>query len=140
AWFSSHRHNPTSGNEFYQYSYLFKYGFDLPKTERTLTLPNEPRIKIFAVSVAKDAHDGVQAAWPLYDTLADHIGSGAPTISPDSGDFNDATTVTINPPLYWQSKSLYYAFNSGSDYQQYKGPFILNNPTTIKAVQITDGK
>src|SRR5205807_1749821 len=67
-------------------------------------------------------------------------GSGAPTISPNSGDFNDATTVTINPPLYWQSKSLYYALNSSSDYQQYKGPFFLNNPTTIKAVQMTDGK
>jgi alpha-mannosidase len=47
---------------------LFAYTFDLPEGARTLTLPNNDRIRILAVTVA-DEPWVVTPAQPLYDTL-----------------------------------------------------------------------
>jgi len=67
AWFCSHRHHPTLGNEAYQFSYLFKYALDRPTGARKLHLPDEPCIKLFALTVAQNDNDAVRAAAPLYD-------------------------------------------------------------------------
>jgi len=68
AWYVSHHHTPDGLNEPYQYSYLFVYAFDRPAHARKLTLPVNDKIRILAVSVAKDDPD-VRPAEPLYDTL-----------------------------------------------------------------------
>lgn len=74
AWFSPVRRSPTQGNQYYKFTYLFKYGFDLPAGARSITLPNDPNVRVFAITVAKNTHDQAVAARPLYDTLADHHG------------------------------------------------------------------
>ncbi len=53
AWFCSHRHSSTTGNEYYQHTYLFKYGLDIPAGAHEVTLPDNPRIRIFAASAAR---------------------------------------------------------------------------------------
>jgi alpha-mannosidase len=68
AWFTSHRHTFDGRNEPYAYSYIFGYAFDIPAGAKTLTLPNNEKIKIFAVSVV-DEPGGVRPAAPLYDNL-----------------------------------------------------------------------
>jgi alpha-mannosidase len=68
AWYASHHHTPDGLNEPYQYSYLFAYGIDLPSNAKTLTLPSNDRIRVLAVSVAKE-EPSVSPAHPLYDTL-----------------------------------------------------------------------
>ena len=68
AWYCSHHHTADGLNEPYQYSYLFAYAIDLPAGARTLTLPNNDKVKVLAVSVA-DEGPLVKAAQPLYDTL-----------------------------------------------------------------------
>jgi len=68
AWFSSQRRTADGGAEPYAYSYLFAYALDLPAGARTLTLPNNDRIRILAVTVA-DEPWVVTPAQPLYDTL-----------------------------------------------------------------------
>jgi alpha-mannosidase len=68
AWFASHRHTADGANEPYQYSYLFAYSFDVPPGAKTLTLPNNDRIRILAVTVANQA-PAVRAVQPLSDTL-----------------------------------------------------------------------
>ncbi|MFZ0744618.1 MAG: glycoside hydrolase family 38 C-terminal domain-containing protein [Terracidiphilus sp.] len=73
AWYVSHHHTPDGLNEPYQYSYLFVYGMELPAHARTLTLPKNDKIRILAISVAKEGPD-VKPAQPLYDTLG-----GAPS-------------------------------------------------------------
>jgi len=55
-------------NEPYQYSYLFAYSLDLPKAVRTLTLPNNGKIHILAISVANVAPE-LKPAGPLHQTL-----------------------------------------------------------------------
>ena len=143
AWFSSHRHNPQSGNEFYAYSYLFKYGFAVPDGATLLTLPDDPRIRVFAVSVASGSHDAVVAARPLSDTLADHrAGNGpetVPTISPSGGTFHDTTVVTIAHPLYWRVGALHYTLDGSAPTAAspvYTGPFTLEDVTTVRAAEI----
>jgi alpha-mannosidase len=68
AWFASHRHDSAGAGEAYAYSYLFAYALDLPAGAKTLTLPENPNIRILAVTLA-DAGPGVRPAQPLYDTL-----------------------------------------------------------------------
>ncbi|WP_371720121.1 alpha-mannosidase [Acidobacterium sp. S8] len=68
AWYVSHHHTPDGLNEPYQYSYLFAYSIDLPAGARNLTLPNDDKIRILAVSVAEDV-PAIKPAAPLYDTL-----------------------------------------------------------------------
>jgi len=68
AWYCDHRHSAEGANEAYQYSYLFAYGIDLPAGVKTLTLPNNDKIRVLAVSVAQEA-PRVRPAQPLFDTL-----------------------------------------------------------------------
>ena len=68
AWYVSHHHNAAGLNEPYQYSYLFVYALDLPVGAKTLTLPDNPAIRIMGMSVAAE-EPRVSPAEPLFDTL-----------------------------------------------------------------------
>jgi alpha-mannosidase len=68
AWFASHRHTAEGENEAYNYSYLFAYELQLPAEAATLTLPNDDKIRILAVTVS-DENVRALPAQPLYDTL-----------------------------------------------------------------------
>jgi alpha-mannosidase len=68
AWYASHHHTAEGLNQPYQYSYLFGYSIELSAGERTLTLPDNDKIRILAISVAKENPD-LHATQPLYDTL-----------------------------------------------------------------------
>lgn len=68
GWYASHHHTTEGLNEPYQYSYLFVYLLDLPAGARTLTLPNNDKIRILSVSVVDDNPSLIPAA-PLFDTL-----------------------------------------------------------------------
>jgi alpha-mannosidase len=69
AWYSSHYHTPEGLNEPYAYSYLFGYSMDLPADTKSITLPNNPDIRILAITVAI-MPPAVKALQPLHDTLA----------------------------------------------------------------------
>ena len=68
AWFASHKHTADGKNEAYAYSYLFAYSMDLPAGARILTLPNDPHVRVLAVTVAHQ-EASLTPAHPLYDTL-----------------------------------------------------------------------
>jgi alpha-mannosidase len=68
AWFSTHRHDTAGKNEAYQFSYIFNYGFDLPPETSSITLPDNPAIKVFAVSMVHDKMSA-QPACNLYDNF-----------------------------------------------------------------------
>jgi alpha-mannosidase len=68
AWYASHKHDAAGANEYYEYSYLFAYPIDLPAGTTSLTLPNDPSIRIMAVTVANEPAPAVPAA-PLHDTF-----------------------------------------------------------------------
>ncbi len=68
AWYASHHHTADGANEPYAYSYLFAYAMDLPANASTLTLPNNDKIRILAISVS-DEPAAVRPVQPLYDAL-----------------------------------------------------------------------
>jgi alpha-mannosidase len=70
AWSATHRHHAQSGDEAYANAYLFSYAFTLPPGATTLTLPRDSRLRIFAISVAKDDNMGAVALVPLWPDLS----------------------------------------------------------------------
>ncbi len=55
AFVGTHRHNKQQNKDLpYEYTYLFRIGFDLPKGAQQLILPDMPEIVLFAVTVAND--------------------------------------------------------------------------------------
>jgi hypothetical protein len=68
AWYCSHHHNAAGENVSYRYSYLFAYPVELPAGAKTLTLPDNDKIRVLAISVA-DESSAVKPAQPLYDVL-----------------------------------------------------------------------
>ena len=68
AWYASHQHTPDGTSPPYAYSYLFAYAIDLPPGAQTLTLPDNDKIRIMALTVS-DEGQRVRPARPLYDTL-----------------------------------------------------------------------
>ena len=73
AWFASHCHNVyPSANAAYQYSYLYKYEISIPADAKTLTLPDNNRIKVMAVTVALPDAEDVKPLQPLYDDFKDN--------------------------------------------------------------------
>ena len=69
AWYCSFHHNAAGENVPYRYSYLFAYPIDLPTGAKTITLPNNEKIRVLAISVAEENPE-VKPGQPLYDTLA----------------------------------------------------------------------
>jgi alpha-mannosidase len=68
GWYASHHHTPEGLNQPYQYSYLFAYTMNVPGGAHSLTLPNNDKIRILAVSVGEDSPE-LKPAAPLFDTL-----------------------------------------------------------------------
>jgi alpha-mannosidase len=68
GWFASHYHMPDGKSAAYRYAYLFVNVIELPRGARTLTLPDNDKLRILAVTVSDEGAQ-VLPAHPLYDTL-----------------------------------------------------------------------
>jgi alpha-mannosidase len=68
AWVGTHRHAP-EGNQPYIASYIFVYAIDLPPGTREVRLPDDPRIRIFAMTVAH----GPYHLWPAMALYASDL-------------------------------------------------------------------
>ncbi len=71
AWAGTHRHSAAGENEAYLITHLFKYSLDIPAGAKQLILPDNPAIRILAITAAANENDKVKLACPLYgDDLA----------------------------------------------------------------------
>lgn len=70
AWFATHTHSPEKGNLAYDFCYLYKYSLDLNGAKK-LVLPDNKKIKVFAVTVAENDNDAVIPATSQYDNFED---------------------------------------------------------------------
>ncbi|GAB6009923.1 alpha-mannosidase [Dysgonomonas reticulitermitis] len=70
AWFASHYHTP-QGDASYKYCYIYKYCLDLPVGAHTLILPNNPSIKIMAITASTTSEEATPLQ-KLYDDFADY--------------------------------------------------------------------
>jgi len=58
----THRHTGAGANDAYRFCYLFKYCLNLPPGASSLTLPNLPNVRLFAVSLATNTTAETTAA------------------------------------------------------------------------------
>lgn len=73
AWFASHRHlEYPSKNDAYQYCFMYKYEINLPAGAKSITLPQDDRIKVFAITVAKNELDNIKVLQPLMDDFKEN--------------------------------------------------------------------
>ena len=143
AWYASHHHKAGEGNVIYDYAKLYHTGFAL-NGATTITLPNDPRIKIFAMSVAKGEHAATPAT-PLMDTLPSHANTAPQIRTPDENAgakaaYDDATLITLNPPLYWRAGGLRYTLDGSpvtASSPEYKGAILLHSPTTVNVAEVS---
>ncbi|MBV9848336.1 MAG: alpha-mannosidase [Armatimonadetes bacterium] len=77
AWVGSHRHG-TDGDQAYLFCYLFKYRLDLPPGATAVTLPNDPDIRVMAMTAAHNTLDDTRPAGTM---VAPELAS-APVVPP----------------------------------------------------------
>ncbi|MEW6052091.1 MAG: glycoside hydrolase family 38 C-terminal domain-containing protein [Candidatus Zixiibacteriota bacterium] len=136
AWYGSHRHTAAGENEAYRFSYLYLLTFDLPPATKSITLPNNPRIKVLAATVAKKPYEDVRAATPLYDVT----NSTLARIVVDSTSFLGQATITMSSPV--PGSVVHYTLDGSDPTAEspvYVEPIRVNATTAIKARAIKDG-
>lgn len=69
AWFATHHHSPR-GNEAYQFCYLYHVEVPVSRGGGSLVLPDDPRLKVFAMSAVNRPVPPVKPAAPLHDDLS----------------------------------------------------------------------
>ncbi len=144
AFFTTHLHHPAEGNEPYIYGYVFKYAFDLPAGVREVTLPSNPKIKILAMSVARNENDATQAVSQLFDVLerdpADYERWAvipAPVINPSKAYVSpsEPASVTISVPL--EGAEIHYTLDGSEPTEKspvYQGPITIKGTAVLKAM------
>jgi alpha-mannosidase len=98
AWVGRHRHTAKGSNDIYAYSYLFKYALPLTAGAKSITLPRNTNIRVFAITAALDPNAGTKPAQFLYDTFPPQ--TAAPVFSPAPGSYSNTVSVSARPSLY----------------------------------------
>lgn len=141
AWFASHIHNSEGANIAYNYSYIFKYKLDLPAGAKTLMLPDDGRIRVFAVTAAYNENDAASPAQLLYDSFEKPV--DAPRVEPSGGKFSDTIKVILHRPWFAQGDELRYTTDGKEPTAKstlYKGPIWLRNSASFRVRAFSGGK
>jgi len=90
GWVCAHRHNGSGANDAYRFCYLFKYDLALPPNASSLTLPDEPNLRIFAITLTRNTPiETIPAGEPLAERPPLWANAGADQI---------VNAVTTNGP------------------------------------------
>jgi alpha-mannosidase len=130
AWYSSHRHNAHNENEAYQFTYLFRVMLPVPAGATTLTLPSNPRIRLFAATAVENLPDAARPAQPLYDVQ----NATLPRVIAHRKSFVDSLVVELSTPT--PGTSLHYTVDGSEPTEQspmYAGPIVVTETTKLKA-------
>jgi len=95
AWAGTHRHSAKGTNDTYLFTYLYAQRVELPEGSRTIRLPDNPKIKLLAATVAGTQHDRVVFTTPVYDTASARF-TRAMASEPV---FIDSTVVQLSSPM-----------------------------------------
>lgn len=67
AYVGTHRH-AANGDRPYEFTYMFKFGVDIPKGATRVILPNNEKIVVFAATLVQEKAEPVKAASQLFET------------------------------------------------------------------------
>jgi len=151
AWVGTHRHDAAGANELYRFCYLFQYTLPLPTGATKLRLPDNDRIRVMALTVARNPNDDTYPAQPLYD------GTDPVYIEPRGGLFIEPARVTLSmmsdgtragqagvgrvSPAASAAKIVYTLDGSipQADSPVYTGPIPIQGDTTLVARTLRHG-
>lgn len=69
AYVGTHKHSMKGNKDLpYEFTYMFKFSVDIPKNAKRFILPNNPRIVIFAATLAQNTTENVYPATNLITT------------------------------------------------------------------------
>lgn len=141
AWVSTHLHDAKSGSNLpYVFGYMFRLQIELPFDAKVLTLPKNPDVKIFAITLSDNPNQETRAGGPLYDQLE---GGSVIAITSDSHSdfFNGTASISINSS---DPATLLRYTTNGSDPDEnsslYQGPFQIQESTLVRARAWKEGK
>lgn len=130
AWVGTHRHTADGGREAYAFAQLFRYRIDLPPGARTLRLPDDPAVRIFAASVAWNPNDAVR---PATDPFEAPRRTGV-RIEASREEFLDSTVVRMSSPHF--GSVVRYTLDGSEPTgrsERYKGPLTMTREAQIRA-------
>jgi alpha-mannosidase len=136
GWTATHTHNASGENIAYRYANFYLIRLDVPKNTKSLTLPNDLKLRILAATLVKTEVQAVRPAQPLYDefnaTLTNHLVSRS--------NFIDSTIVEITSPI--PGAEVRFSVD-GTDptlrSPLYAGRFSLTKTTTVKTRAFKEG-
>ncbi|MCX6641153.1 MAG: PA14 domain-containing protein [bacterium] len=130
AWTGTHHHNSKGDNVAYRYTNLFLVKLDLPPKSKSIRLPQDARVRIFAATLIKSPHDPIRTLQPLYDqTMLAFAEIKAPRRA-----FIDNIRVEITSPN--PGARILYTTDGGDpafSSTLYTDPLVFNRTTTVRA-------
>jgi len=144
AFFTTHLHHPSEGNESYIYGYVFKYALDLPEGVREVRLPQNSKIKILAMTVAWNENDDSKVVQNLFDVLqrdpADYERFSVvprPVITPTTAYVSSSEPAVVRLEVPLEGAEIRYTLD-GSDPNE-KSP-VYNEPLTVRGNTVLRAK
>lgn len=136
AWVGTHRHGTRGENEAYALTHLFRLRIDVPRGARELTLPADDRLRIVAVTAARNPNDAVVAAQRFLDP-----GTGSVVhFETPGGPFADRTPVVLTSPT--PGATIRFTLDGSEPTAasaRYGGPVVLEKTATVKARAFAPG-
>ncbi|MBD3237442.1 MAG: hypothetical protein GF330_12115, partial [Candidatus Eisenbacteria bacterium] len=136
AWVGTHRHDAEGENEAYQFTYLFLHRIALPDGAWRLRLPVDPKLRIAAATLARNAGAALRAAQPLFDrTERTSVRIETPWL-----DFVDQTDVILRSPN--RGAQIHYTLDGSLPTEsspRYAEPIHLTETTTVRARALAKG-
>jgi hypothetical protein len=94
GWIGTHRHDGQGRNESYIFTHFGCYTLELPRGAKSVTLPDDPHVRILAATAANDPN----ATAPLATCLIESPNASAVMIRADRHVFIDSLSVALTTP------------------------------------------
>ncbi len=123
AYVGTHKHNITTGDVPYEFTYMFSLALNIPKYAKQLVLPNNPRIVVFAGTMAMDNNNCVVPATDLMKV--------------DLQNKETSTETFVKTNLLWNKPVIE---KSGEVNRREKAEFAIDDDINTKWCDISDTK
>jgi alpha-mannosidase len=136
AWVGTHRHTKDGKAEAYAFAQMYRYTLPIAQGAQMLTLPDDDRIRVLAITAAEDPNAAARPMQPLFD-LPERTGV---RVVPESPDFLESTHVSMSSPN--EGAIIRYTLDGAdptADSPTYKEPIRISKPTTVKARAFLEG-
>jgi alpha-mannosidase len=133
GWVGTHRHTASGENEAYRFTYLYLLKVAIPRDVTSIPLPDNPRLRVVAATVA-DVHDfDLRPTQALYDVIDNTVAQ----IHVARTTFIDSMAVSLTSPI--PGAAIHYTMD-GTDptaqspiFASQQAPFWVASTTTVKA-------